>query len=434
MSFLTLGKKEFVATHKFFSKEMGDGENELSGTNDEWAAAVKLLVDFGTGRGHLDDLLEGAELSRTRWLVMETFRQWFIIEGILEPRLRRQPRPVSLNLIRLAVAECLSRPESEHPKVVHHAVETGGRMGLSKPEKGFVNGVLRKLLREGIAARKTLAGSHPEWMTRRWQGQFGEAGLAALLEWNQGQPGIYVSAETQPAYGEDTPWEGFYKVKPSRFGEALEDLEAGNIYVQDPFAKIPVELLDPAPGERVLDLCAAPGGKSRLIARRLGGEGTLVLVDKPGRRLERLRQNTARFGAGVARIIGARIEDLREATSGVEPLKEGSFDAVLIDVPCSNTGVMRKRPDVKVRLTEAALAAQAKEQAALLRMAAAWVRPEGRLVYSTCSLEAEENDQAVEAFLEAFPSWKLAERRMSLPWECGHDGGGAFLLTAPADA
>ena len=433
MSFFTLGKKEFVATHKFFSEELADGESKLRGLKDEWAAAVKLLVDFGSGRGHLDDLLEGSELSRTRWLVMETFRQWFIIEGILKPRLRRPPRPVSLNLIRLALGECMSRPESEHPKVVHHAVETGGRMGLSKPEKGFVNGVLRQLLREGIAARKTLAGSHPEWMTRRWHRQFGETGLVRLLEWNQGQPVIHVSADVGPAYSEDTPWEGFYKVKPSRFGEALEDLEAGKVYVQDPFARIPVALLNPAPGETVLDLCAAPGGKSRLIARRMKEKGNLVLVDKPGKRLDRLRENVARLGAGEVRIIGSRIEDLQAGRSG-ERLEAGTFDAVLIDVPCSNTGVMRKRPDVKVRLTEGALFEQAKEQAQLLRMAAAWVRPGGRLVYSTCSLEAEENDACVEAFLKAFPTWELKERKMSLPWECGHDGGGAFLLTAPKGA
>lgn len=405
----------------------------MSGENDEWAAAVKLLVDFASGRGHLDDLLEGSELSRTRWLIMETFRQWFVIERILEPRLRRQPRPASLNLIRLAVAECLSRTESEHPKVVHHAVETAGHIGLSKPERGFVNGVLRTLLREGIAERKTVEGSHPEWMTRRWLRQFGEAGLAALLEWNQSPPAIHVSAGSPPAYGEDTPWEGFYKVKPSRFGEALEDLESGKVYVQDPFARIPVSLLDPVPGERVLDLCAAPGGKSRLIARRLGGKGSLVLVDKPGRRLERLRKNMARFSGVTQRITGSRIEDLSPGEAG-DSLEQGRFDAVLIDVPCSNTGVIRKRPDVKVRLAETDLTRLAEAQGALLQRAAAWVRPGGRLVYSTCSLEPEENDERVEAFLETFPSWELKERRMSLPWECGHDGGGAFLLTAPSGA
>jgi 16S rRNA (cytosine967-C5)-methyltransferase len=122
------------------------------------------------------------------------------------------------------------------------------------------------------------------------------------------------------------------------------------------------------------------------------------------------------------------LQELENAT-----LPEGaalaSFDAVLIDVPCSNTGVIRRRPDVKLRLKDRDIARQAAQQSILLEHAARWVRPGGRLVYSTCSLEKEENTGIVDAFCGSHPEWKLEKSVLSLPWEAGHDGGGAFLLT-----
>ena len=197
--------------------------------------------------------------------------------------------------------------------------------------------------------------------------------------------------------------------------------------MQDPFSRIPVEMLEVASGESVLDLCAAPGGKSRLLAHAMGGKGRLILVDKPGPRLDRLQSNSAAF-PHRPEVIGARLEEL-EKEGSENGLPPQGMDAVLIDVPCSNTGVMQKRPDVKLRLREDDISRLAEEQGKLLALAARWVRPGGRLVYSTCSLEEEENAGVVDRFLEATTGWDLKDRTISLPWECGHDGGGAFLLT-----
>jgi 16S rRNA (cytosine967-C5)-methyltransferase len=263
---------------------------------------------------------------------------------------------------------------------------------------------------------------------KRWQAQFGKEATQALLEWNQSLPRIYLSAPEKPDYAAVSPWPGFFALPPGRFRDALADLESGRVYAQDPFTRIPVEMLHPEPGETILDLCAAPGGKSRLIAGHLAGRGRLLMVDRPGPRMDRLRQNAVLFCPLVGEIIASPLENLEVAARG-HSLEKGGVDAVLIDVPCSNTGVMAKRPDVKLRLEADHITRLAAQQLAMLESAADWVRPGGRLVYSTCSLEREENDDVVTAFRERHSGWSLGERHLSLPWECGHDGGGAFLLT-----
>lgn len=395
---------------------------------EDWREAIALLVKFGRGEAHLDTLLDNADHLHSRWLVMETFRQWLIIDALLEPKLKRPPRPEAHNLLRLAVAECLYREEKDRPKVVHYAVEVARDIQLSKPETGFVNGVLRSVLRTADFPGVPIGQSHPAWMVTRWLEEYGPAATQSLLRWNQSIPSLYVRAGSKPDYGEATDWPGYFRVKASHSPEAIADVKAGRAYIQDPFTRVPVELLDPRPGERVLDLCAAPGGKSRLIHERMSGEGRLLLVDKPGNRLERLMVNFARLEEPGPRIIGCPLEEL-EAQASTHGLEPGGMDAVLIDVPCSNTGVIQRRPDVKLRLTEADIRTQAAQQLTLLGLAARWVRPGGRLVYSTCSIEPEENTGVVSAFLKAHTDWALTRQQMSLPWECGHDGGGAFLLT-----
>lgn len=393
-----------------------------------WGKAVELLCKWENGVAHLDDLLEGADLGEVRWLVMETFRQWLLVEHLLEARIQRLPRPMLHQLLRLALAECLARGPELHPRIVHHAVAIARSLGLSAGEQGFLNAVLRTILREGdIKKPVPVERSHPGWMVARWTEQFGEAACHELIRWNQALPVLTVYAADCPSYGEPTQWPGYFLISRAAFAEALPDLQAGRAYVQDPFARIPVELLDPRPGETVLDLCAAPGGKTRLIAERMRGKGQLVAVDKPGRRLARLQENASRLPSGRVQVVGRCIEDLTAAD--VRSARGAGADAVLIDVPCSNTGVIRKRPDVKLRLSEADILQVRQQQLELLGQAAGWVRPGGRLVYSTCSLEKEENEGVVEAFCRENAGWEVDRSILSRPWECGHDGGGAFLLT-----
>ena len=258
--------------------------------------------------------------------------------------------------------------------------------------------------------------------------KIGEEATEALVNWNQRIPDLTLRADARPPYAEETAWEGYFKLGRARFGEALPDLESGKVYMQDPFTGIPVKLLGVHPGESVADLCAAPGGKTRLLAEALGGQGVLLALDKPGRRVDRLKENLLRSGMSWVKVISAVLESSGPATGG--GITGGKpVDAVLIDVPCSNTGVIQKRPDVKLRLSESGVSELSLQQLRLLEAASGWVRPGGRLVYSTCSIEEEENQGVIDCFLKEHPEWQLMESVMSYPWVCQHDGGGAFLLT-----
>jgi 16S rRNA (cytosine967-C5)-methyltransferase len=203
-------------------------------------------------------------------------------------------------------------------------------------------------------------------------------------------------------------------------------------------------LLAPRAGETVLDVCAAPGGKSLLIAdtmKALAGVGAgteaaaaapagkVIAMDLPGARIDRLKENLARANGVDVALVQADV--LAEPVMALrEHALPESFSAVLIDVPCSNTGVMRHRADVKWRLQEGDFKKHPKQQLALLHAAARLVAPGGRLVYSTCSIDAAENERVVTEFFNsrAGGPFKLETSVQSFPWVTGHDGAAAFLL------
>jgi 16S rRNA (cytosine967-C5)-methyltransferase len=296
--------------------------------------------------------------------------------------------------------------------------------------------------------------SHPEWLVRRWLMQFGADSTRRLLEWNQQPASVYARWRPAsmdagaPEWLKPTAWPGYFEVPPGRWREVEPLLKSGRLYLQDPGARFAVELLAPRPGETVLDACAAPGGKSLLVADTMlaaTGKGTaretaglaaasvaagrVVALDLPGARIDRLKENLARVnGVDVALVQADLIVD------GYRMLDEHGlpteYAAVLVDVPCSNTGVMRHRVDVKWRLQEGDFRKHARQQLALLHAAARLVAPGGRIVYSTCSIDPEENEQVVKAFFgsRAGGPFKLEAQTLSFPWESGHDGAAAFLL------
>ena len=231
---------------------------------------------------------------------------------------------------------------------------------------------------------------------------------------------------------------GFLEVPGGHWGEVEPLLKAGKLYLQDPATRLPVEMLAPRAGESVLDLCAAPGGKSLLIADLMtaGSDpaqrtpGRLVAVDQPGPRIDRLKENLARAGNLEVALVQADVLGADVAGILREHRLPPTYDAVLLDVPCSNTGVMRHRVDVKWRLQPGDFRKHPEQQLSLLHAAARLVAPGGRLVYSTCSIDAEENEQVVRAFKagKAGGPFTLEHSVVSQPWTAGHDGGGAFLL------
>jgi 16S rRNA (cytosine967-C5)-methyltransferase len=180
-----------------------------------------------------------------------------------------------------------------------------------------------------------------------------------------------------------------------------------------------VNLLSPRAGETILDLCAAPGAKTTHLAERMGNEGTVIATDIRAERLRRVEDNCRRLGISIVRptLVSGSGEDL--------PI--GPFDAVLVDVPCSNTGVLGKRPEARWRIDASEIAELSHQQRALLVMACLRLKPGGRVVYSTCSIEPEENEAIVRNVLETHPEMTLIDERHHSPGRPA-DGGYQALL------
>jgi 16S rRNA (cytosine967-C5)-methyltransferase len=415
-----------------------------------WAEAAGILNRWLGAHERIDRLMEslpaglaGAERAQCQHLVFGVIRHAGRLEAAVGRRMAHLPRFPTRAILFLAGFELIdagSEP-GRTARIVHHAVEQA-KVLTSPAEARLVNAVARKLADDLVGAAAPPEGaaagllaeyySHPAWLVRRWLGQFGAGPTRALLEWNQKPAPVYArwrGADTLavPPFLKPTPWPGFFEVGHGHWQEVESLLRSGTIYLQDPGTRLSVELLAPAHGEAVLDACAAPGGKSLMVADALG-EGRVVALDLPGERIGLLRENAAK--ARGPRIVVAtgdlRRPPSRWASDGPVP---ASYPAVLLDAPCSNTGVMRHRIDVKWRLQETDFGRHAGQQLALLEAAAQRVAPGGRLVYSTCSVDAEENEGVVRSFLRgAGRGFRLEAQRMALPWEAGHDGAGAFLF------
>jgi 16S rRNA (cytosine967-C5)-methyltransferase len=388
--------------------------------------------------------MDGTERSRCQHLFFGVVRHFGRIESVIGRLVAHQPRFITRAALYVAGFELIEAgagpsEDGQTAKIVHHAVERTKELA-SAAEARLVNAVVRKMAAAlagqkapgPIAAADVLSDyfSHPEWLVRRWLAEFGAGPTRRLLEWNQTPSPLHArwrdASRPAPEWLQPSEWKGFYVVPSGHWQEIGPLLAAGSLYLQDPGTRLAVELLAPAAGETVLDLCAAPGGKSLLIADALGS-GRIVAMDLPSSRIDRLKENLSRTAGVGAALVQA---DLLQGGAAV--LKEHGlplqYPAILIDVPCSNTGVMRHRVDVKWRLQENDFPKHARQQGALLGAAAGLVGPGGRLVYSSCSIDAVENEKVVGAFLDRNRGFRLRKSVIALPWIDRHDGAAAFLL------
>lgn len=299
--------------------------------------------------------------------------------------------------------------------------------------RGLVNAILRNALRREkaiLAEREKLPlpilYSTPAWLVERWTQQTDRETTRALLHWNNTTPRLYVRANPLiPMYAIPpslTPLDrapGWYSVEGSL---PLEEINAGSLYVADPSTRYAIDLLAPQPGEEILDACAAPGGKSAAIIAATGGQAHLTATDLHEHRLPTLQENLRRQGSSSVTTAQA------DWSLPCPPEWERHFDAVLLDVPCSNTGVIQRRVDVRWRVTPAEIRRLAALQKTILKNASRAVKPGGRLVYSTCSIDAEEDGLLVRDFLRNHPEWTLKEEKLILPHEEKSDGAYAALL------
>ena len=401
-----------------------------------WVYAVLLTENYLSGSRKADELLgelppeiAGQTRSSAQSLFLGALRHGHRIRKALKPLLRKAPRPIVEAVLLVTGFELISESAERHPKIVHHAVGQAKSL-VKQSEQGLLNAVLRKL-GPALAAipQKDFAGffSHPQWLISRWVDEFGADATCQLLTWNQQIPKTYLkSFSTSIPDLAPSEWPQFQIISGPLGDTVRQSLAAGEAYIKDPSTRIAPTLLAPTPGDSVLDLCAAPGGKAFDLAHLMQGKGRIVAVDLPGTRIDRLQENLSKLESPDLKteILEADVLELERDQF------DTTFDAVMLDAPCSNTGVIQRRTDVKWRLREHDIEACAKLQLQLLHSASRFVKPEGRLVYSTCSIEHAENKEVVEAFLasKSGQSFELIDSAQSYPWESGHDGAGAFLL------
>jgi 16S rRNA (cytosine967-C5)-methyltransferase len=318
--------------------------------------------------------------------------------------------------------------------VVDDAVSLTRRSGKGSAA-GLVNAVLRKLARDGDclawpelpeAHALAVRYSHPEWLVSRWLARYGGEITRAWLTFNNESPRLCLAANrakgTRDELAARLSAEGIGTAPTARAphglivtkGAALatEAFREGWFVVQDEASQLVAELGDLAPGQRVLDLCAAPGGKTIALSARVGPEGLVVACDVRPRRVRLLKATLARTGHAAVPVV-------QIPASGDLPFAAGAFDFLFIDAPCSGLGTLRRDPDIRWRRQPDDLVRLAARQLTLLHRAAPLVRPGGVLLYATCSSEPDENEAVVSAFLGDAREFALRHEHRTTPPDDG---------------
>jgi len=343
----------------------------------------------------------------------------------------------------------------------------------------------RKLLADLKISRPALGWSHPEWLVARWQKRWGVERSTQLLAWNNTPPKTFARVNTlkfregrrvgvpnqieksgtatrhpsqcetllekwreegveydfvrsggrqTAAFLAEIESPGFlpkantlenlvFELKSHPPLASLESFRQGWFYIQDPSTLLAPCTLGAQPGETILDLCAAPGGKTTFIAQLMNNQGRIVAMDNSRERLKLLEENCARLGATcVEPVLPSTLNSLPGQSGATTGQPSTAFDRILVDAPCSNTGVMRRRVDLRWRVQPKEIQRLSRLQFDLLRQAAAKLKPGGVLVYSTCSLEPEENQEVVKEFLTEHTYFTLDFERELLPFADGVDG------------
>lgn len=379
-------------------------------------------------------------------LVYGTIQRMNTIDHILSAFLAKgsgKLEPWVRNLLRLSVYQLRYLDRIPAHAAVNEAVNIAARRG-HKGISGMVNAVLRNAIRQGLrlhipadwplVRRIALEHSHPEWLVARWIEQFGEAETRALCEANNRSPhtSIRVNAlKTDPdALIALLAEQGIAARRSALSGAGLVVEGGGNMAdtpwyeqglfsIQDESSMLVAETVDPRPGMEVLDCCAAPGGKTTHMAELMGDRGTIYAFDLHPHKIGLIERQARRLGLGC---ITAAVGDAARLS---EQFAEARFDRILVDAPCSGFGVLRRKPDLKWKRSEADIRAVSELQFRILSDVRRLLKPGGRLVYSTCTVEREENEAVIDRFLAAFPEFALERARRIMPH---HDHADGFFI------
>jgi 16S rRNA (cytosine967-C5)-methyltransferase len=387
----------------------------VAGVSPARRAAFSILLKIAGGSAHADDLLRGREVSAlsaadrnlATALVLGVLRWQVWLDGQVRPLLKRpgaKLEPEVQIALRLGAYQLLFLDRIPARAAIDESVELAKQAG-HRFASGMVNAVLRALARKKDANEfsadsadvEAAIEAHPAWMVERWIAQYGEETARAICRHGQMQPEPVVRVSS--AKDEEELARGGIEVAPGALLACARRVKAGDVIATEAFREGRVRLQDEgsqliaelaaACGDgamRVLDACAAPGGKTRILAERLP-QARLVACEANAKRLARMRERLAGFGE--------RVELMHADAAAFE--EEKKFDLALVDAPCSGTGTLGRNPEIRHRLKPEDLPRHAERQKAILRAALRAVRPGGFVIYSTCSLEPEENEQVVAA-------------------------------------
>jgi 16S rRNA (cytosine967-C5)-methyltransferase len=377
------------------------------------------LDDVMEELAHAENLSSRDE-ALARAIAIVTFRRLGTLGHALRERLNKPPKDERLmHLLATGAAQILFLDVPDHA-VVDSAVQLAQNDPKLHHAGGFINAVLRRVAREReqILSESDPFLDTPTWLEERWIAQYGEASAQKIAGAHRSLASVDLTVKADPeAWAERLGGvllpTGSIRLKERTAIRELPGFEEGEWWVQDAAAALPARLLRPQPDERIADLCAAPGGKTAQLAAA-GAE--VLAVDRSAKRLVRLEENLARLNLKAeTRAIDA------------EKLEARPFDAILLDAPCSATGTIRRHPDVAWTKSEEDIRKLAGLQSRLLDKAASLLKPGGRLVYCTCSLEAEEGERQAEAFLARHTAF------MRVPVTPDEIGGWTECITPQGD-
>ncbi|MDI6766176.1 MAG: 16S rRNA (cytosine(967)-C(5))-methyltransferase RsmB [Bacteroidota bacterium] len=396
--------------------------------------AVKILNRVERTDSYLDKLLDAelklkdvADIDRSLLAeIVHGVMRWqgrldWVLNGFTHGNFSKSEVNVR-NALRVALYQILFLTHVPQYAAVNEAVEFIERIRGDK-FAGFVNAVLRNILRnldgihypnpdEDLVQYIAVYYSHPVWMVKRWLERFGREDVEKFLTANNEVPGLTLRINklkiTPPEFlalieKQNVQFQGssfidyFIKVKSLSGISQMNIFQQGFFTIQDESAALPVLLLDPKPGERVIDMCAAPGGKTTFIAELMQNQGEILAVDKYESKLNLIKISCERLGINNVRMIAADSSELDVSQA----------DKILVDAPCSGLGTLRKKPDIKWKREPEDIFHLTKHQMGLLGNAAKLLKPGGVLVYSTCTTEPEENDQLIKSFLEKHTDFTL---------------------------
>ena len=344
----------------------------------------------------------------------------YYIDRFLQGR-RRLP-PALRDILRLAVYQILFLDRVPDSAAVNEAVKLA-KKNFGQREAGLCNGVLRNLIRQKDDLTPpqdySIRYSHPPELVNLMKESVGKQ-LGAILEadnspaetsaqWNPlrcREEALLELWEREGVTVRAHPWQkGCYLLRGTGNLEKLESFQKGWFQIQDAAARLSVQVLGLRPGMRVLDLCAAPGGKSLAAAMYMENQGEICACDLHGGKLPQITAVAERLGVTIIRTE-------ENDSTRLRPEWQGGFDAVIADVPCSGLGVIRKKPDIRYK-SLADMEALPEIQKNILENAGAYVRPGGQLLYSTCTILKRENEAVVQDFLQRHPEFRAAE--LALP-------------------